>query len=56
MVKVVSACVGGDRVNFTKMMCCEMSPDPFSYSSHANLYLSLALFTDGMKVKTENSV
>lgn len=54
MVKVVSACVGGDRVNLTKMMCCEMSPDPFYYSSHDNL--SLALFTNGMKVKTDNSV
>ena len=31
-----------------------MSPDPFDYSSHDNL--SLALFTDRMKVKTENSV
>lgn len=54
MVKVVSGCAAGDRVNLTKMMCCEMSTDLFYYSPHDNL--SLALFTDGMKVKTENSV
>ena len=41
-------------MNMTKMVCCEMAPAQFSYSSHHNL--SLALFTDGVTVKTENSV